>query len=136
VVAEAGVDAVEVAVPDQPDFPDEGLLGGASVELDGAGDVVGLHRCFEGDGPGEPRGTVNVVAASVAGPPLHDGVLVGYSLLGDPCQGVELPHHSNGGAPAPPRGHEGRGHTGGAPLDAEALFLDCVREELGGLVLQ
>jgi len=33
-VAEAGVDPVEVAVPDQPDLPDEGLLGGASVELD------------------------------------------------------------------------------------------------------
>ena len=134
-VAETGVDPVEVAVPDQPDLPDEGLLGGAAVELDGPGDVVGLHRGLEGDGPGEPRGAVDVVAAAVAGPPLDDGVLVGHRLLGDSCQGVELPHHPDGGAPAAPGGHEGRGHAGDAPLDAEALLLDRVREELGGLVL-
>ncbi len=135
VVAEAGVDAVEDPVPHHPDLAAEHLLRGAPEELEGAWYPRLLHRRLDCQGPSHPRGAVDVVAAAVAGGPRLDGLLVGDGLLGEPGEGVVLPHHADDGLPAPIGGDEGGGYPGDPPLDLEAVTLQLVREQLRRLEL-
>jgi len=135
VVAEAGVDAVEDAVPDHEDLADEGLLGRAAEDLHGTLDLVLLDGFLDRDAGSHGGCGVAVVTASVAWRPLLEGLLVRHGLVGYPREGVELPHEGYDGASRAVCCDEGRGHPGDPLLDVEAVLLQDVDHELGRLVL-
>jgi hypothetical protein len=135
VVAEAGVEVVEVAVPHHEDLPDEGLLGGAAEALHRPLDLVLLHGDLRRQGATEGGGCVAVVAAAVAGRALHQRLLVGDRFVRYPGEGVELPHDAYRRPVRSVGGDEGGGHPGDAPLHLEAVLLEDVRHELPRLDL-
>jgi hypothetical protein len=107
VVPEAGVEAVEVAVPHHEDLPDEGLLGGAAEALHRPLDPVLLHGNLGRQCSSQRGGGVAVVAAAVARPTLNKRFLVGDGLVRDPGEGVELPHDAYGRSSGAVGGDEG-----------------------------
>jgi hypothetical protein len=134
-VAQAGVHAVEDAVPDHEDLAHQGLLSGTPEALHRSGNTLGLHGSFGGEGASERSRGVAMMAAAVPRSALHEGLSARHCLLRDPGERVELAHDADDGFARTVGGGEGRGHPCNTSLDDEAVLLKDIGEQLAGLEL-
>ena len=84
-----------------------------------------LHELFQNERRRDVDGHAGVMAFAVAGRAVNDGIVVGDTgLLRRARDAVHIGDERDDGLAASPRRHPGRGDSGNAALDAEAVALE------------
>ena len=131
---EDDVDVFEKSGADIEGFCGDKFFGDAGKKFDRAGEMVFLHLLFQHERGSDVNGHAGVVAFAVAGSAINDGIVVGDAgLLRRARDAINIGDERDDGLAAPPRRHPGRGDSGDASLDAEAVLLENAGNVARGL---